>query len=93
MSGLLLSLVGCFFPFCKEKPLRRTQNVGSIASLLTRFAMPTPERQSGQLEPITKKVLVKQDETATKVERVSAPVRQLTVIVANELATQSNNTI
>ena len=55
--------------------------------------MPTPERQSGHLEPITKKVLVKQDETATKVERVSAPVRQLTVIVANELATQSNNTI
>ncbi len=36
-------------------------------------------------------MLAKQDETAAKVERVSAQVRQLTVVVTNSLTTQSDN--
>jgi hypothetical protein len=53
--------------------------------------MPSPEQRLDQLEPVISEMLAKQDETAAKVERVSAQVRQLTVVVTNSLTTQSDN--
>lgn len=53
--------------------------------------MPTPEQRLDQLEPVISELLAKQDETAAKVERVSAQVRQLTVLFTNTLTTQSEN--
>ena len=58
--------------------------------------MPTPEQRLDQLEPVISELLARQDETAAKVERVSAQVRQLTVAVTSVLtiqSTQSDNIV
>ncbi|MGI4740499.1 MAG: hypothetical protein ACRYG7_35445 [Janthinobacterium lividum] len=53
--------------------------------------MPTADQRLDQLEPIISELLARQDETAAKVERVSAQVRQLTITTTTALTTQSNN--
>jgi len=53
--------------------------------------MLTPDQRLDRLEPIISELLAKQDETAAKIERVFAQVRQLTVTVTNVLTAQSSN--
>ncbi|OWP61613.1 hypothetical protein CDA63_18540 [Hymenobacter amundsenii] len=53
--------------------------------------MPSPEQRLDQLEPVISEQLARQDEIAAKVERVSAQVRQLTVVVTQALSAQSDN--
>ena len=53
--------------------------------------MPTADQRLDQLEPIISELLARQDETAAKVERVSAQVRQLTITTTAALTTQSDN--
>lgn len=53
--------------------------------------MPTADQRLDQLEPIISELLARQDETAAKVERVSAQLRQLTIVTTNALAKQSDS--
>lgn len=53
--------------------------------------MSTADQRLDQLEPVISELLARQDETAAKVERVSAQVRQLTITTTTALATQSDN--
>jgi phage shock protein A len=53
--------------------------------------MATADQRLDQLEPVISELLARQDETAAKVERVSAQLRQLTVVTTNALSTQSDN--
>ncbi len=53
--------------------------------------MPTADQRLDQLEPIISEMLARLDETAAKVERVSAQLRQLTVTVTAAIAAQSDN--
>ena len=53
--------------------------------------MPTADQWLDQLEPVVSELLARQDETAAKVERVSAQVRQLTIATTTALAAQSDN--
>ena len=55
--------------------------------------MPTADQRLDQLEPVISELLARQDETAAKVERVSAQVRQLTITTTTALATQSDNIV
>jgi len=55
--------------------------------------MLTADQRLDQLEPVISELLARQDETAAKVERVSAQVRQLTIATTTALATQSNNIV
>jgi hypothetical protein len=75
----------------EHKSVFLTNPVFYNTTRLNHFPMPTPEQRLDQLEPVISEMLAKQDETAAKVERVSAQVRQLTVVVTNSLTTQSDN--
>jgi hypothetical protein len=75
----------------EHKSVFLTNPVFYNTTRLNHFPMPTPEQRLDQLEPVIGEILAKQDETAAKVERVSAQVRQLTVVVTNSLTTQSDN--
>ncbi len=75
----------------EHKSVFLTNPVFYNTTRLNHFPMPTPEQRLDQLEPVIGEMLAKQDETAAKVERVSAQVRQLTVVVTNSLTTQSDN--
>ena len=55
--------------------------------------MPTADQRLDQLEPVISELLARQDETAAKVERVSAQVRQLTIATTNALTVQSDNIV
>jgi len=55
--------------------------------------MPTADQRLDQLEPVISELLARQDETAAKVERVSAQVRQLTIATTSALASQSDNIV
>ena len=55
--------------------------------------MPTADQRLDQLEPVISEMLARLDETAAKVERVSAQVRQLTLTVTHSIGAQSDNII